>query len=590
MSSLYIPNEILYEICNKLDEDGDCRTLFSCALASAAFALPALRALYRVVPRGGVLDDPLTSFAHANTVGDELPREDPCQEYISLWRSVLRSTQGTTYLPYHSFIRTYDGHTLYTLLDRRHFDETRRKLFVGDLAEFTGHNSTAVNRLTIPEFMCLYSYILKKTTKAVLEKTHNLEQVNASMGTQDLKGLFPQLPMLKLLWMGRADTLPGIHLGRECPRLRSLRIDECEDYPSAADAGKELAEVYMPKAILSAARLVDFTVDSAPSIDKETFRALAHHASSLTSLKLSGLSQSAVPSLPTLDACVALEELTLTCNQSAPEIFSKINAPVPQLVKWLKSCPRLKRLSLGGIKESFAIAHEVLKTRTLSLKSLSLSQLDKISDDDLRDICEQLLHHPMLEELELHGDGEGIEFSEFQILMETLEGLPKLRRLHLDFMNEDFADDAALELLVAVPQLEVLILDSSNISSQAWFEFSNLRNLKMLQLNDFTDWSLELIEEFIENFCPIQNRGLVLCFAEVELELDFSYEEVRELGDLIKSHLGGRLVLRQRDQGDTDYWDEEEDYDDELEEMDDEDFDMPDFEPEDYSPGLPHVS
>jgi hypothetical protein len=110
-----LPDDILHLLCEELALQRSFDTLFNCATAFRALAIPALTWLYRThhkAPvRGGGDDEAISMATHELVV----------QKWSILWRSIIASALDRTLFPYCKYIHLLDLRDLVNLLDSDKF-------------------------------------------------------------------------------------------------------------------------------------------------------------------------------------------------------------------------------------------------------------------------------------------------------------------------------------------------------------------------------------------------------------------------------------------------------------------------------------
>jgi hypothetical protein len=156
--SAALPDDILHVLCEHLADQKQFDTLFSCATASRALAVPALTNLYRYVHTAGIgklyyltcaeeWSMKLTLFSshhEAPVIGGADHLGVPLatkllmvQKWSIMWKSLIASSIGETLFPYCRYIRALDFRDLENLLDDDQFKgKISKQFFTGPLARF----------------------------------------------------------------------------------------------------------------------------------------------------------------------------------------------------------------------------------------------------------------------------------------------------------------------------------------------------------------------------------------------------------------------------------------------------------------------
>lgn len=135
MAQAALPDDILHLLCEELANQEQFDTLFNCACASRALAVPALTHLYKylmpiLLGRSLPFTDAPRRSHHLAPVrggGEDLyglpaaTKLLTIQKWSILWRSIVASSLDATLFPYCRYIRSLDFRDLGYLLDDDQF-------------------------------------------------------------------------------------------------------------------------------------------------------------------------------------------------------------------------------------------------------------------------------------------------------------------------------------------------------------------------------------------------------------------------------------------------------------------------------------
>ncbi|KAF2814870.1 uncharacterized protein BDZ99DRAFT_186196 [Mytilinidion resinicola] len=216
-----LPDDILHMLCEELALQRSLDTLFNCATASRALAIPALTWLYRShhksPVRGGGDDEAISMATHELVV----------QRWSILWRSIIASALDATLFPYCRYITTLDLRDLAYLLENDKFKgKILKSFFRADLAKF--HHTMEVPYRKSKRTVLNVNSIIDAVGEAVTEHTPMLEQISGQLLSHALVRWVPRLPRLHSLelWDGKAleDEILHASIRANCPHFDALSI------------------------------------------------------------------------------------------------------------------------------------------------------------------------------------------------------------------------------------------------------------------------------------------------------------------------------------------------------------------------------
>ena len=542
----HLPEEILVLICEELGRRRDFPTLFGCALSSVSFSEPALRTMYRINEQSRLISetDDLENLRR-HQPGDfaikAAQQESQLRKWALLWRSIIRSSLNTTYKPYCLYMRSLNLDNLRDLLQEGRFaGKIEQEFFAGDLSEFylrtellptQASKSRRKIRLVVDLLPVLHA-----VGEAITKKTMLLE---------DIKGPISQTFLPQWIW--RSPRLQGLHLqqGRALvPEAQDAIKENCPSFKSLglytwteANADDHLASL-----LLKTTGWQNFELYNGSDIGRLSLTAMNHHASTLTSMKLSGLNDEAVKSLGCLKECTTLRKLELEASMPSTHLEDRENDAFLQIVAWLSNCRELKELTLENFYDGPSILAQALATRNFSLSTLSLKKY-VASNTRAAAFHAAIAQQPNLQRVFLNGDGEDATYEQLQELVDALSRLPRLEVLALNQMSDNFTDHHISTLAEHLPNLETFYPSGSAITDKVFQSLAGLKHLKDMQFLGVTHFTAAGIADFISSLDPETNKGLILSSWAVDEDHALSEDEQDFLQELISTRLDGRFGM-----------------------------------------------
>jgi hypothetical protein len=552
----HLPEEILVLICEELGRRRDFPTLFGCSLSSVSFSEPALRTMYRINEQSLLISetDELENLRR-HQPGDfaikAAQQESQLRKWALLWRSIIRSSLNTTYKPYCLYMRSLNLDNLRDLLQEGRFaGKIEQEFFADDLSDFylrtellpaQGTKSRRKTRLIVDLVPVLHA-----VGEAITKKTMLLE---------DIKGPISQafLPQ----WIRRSPRLQGLHLqqGRALvPEAQDAIKENCPSFKSLglytwteANADEHLASL-----LRKTSGWQNFELYNGSDIGSLSLTAMNHHASTLTSMKLSGLNDEAVKSLGCLKECTALRKLELEAYMPSVQIEDFENDAFLEIVAWLSNCRELKELTLENFYDGPSLLAQALATRNFSLTTLSLKKY-VASQEKAAAFHAAISQQPNLQRVFLNGDGEDTTHEELQILVDALGRLPRLQVLALNQMSDNFTDHHISTLAENLPSLETFYPSGFAITDKVFQSLAGLKHLKDMQFLGVTHFTAAGIADFISSLDPETNKDLILSSWAVDEDHALSEDEQAFLHELISTRLDGRFGMTLWREADSDF-------------------------------------
>ncbi|EOO00638.1 hypothetical protein UCRPA7_3868 [Phaeoacremonium minimum UCRPA7] len=534
-SSLILPQELWWLVCQELVARRDFNSLFNCALVSKDFAAHALPLLYSI-------HELSSASMGESTTADKV-------KWAKMWRAIILSSTAETAYPYCLWIKALRLGDLDTLLqDVAPYPVFRTPFFAGAMESFELVSKTSKTRRGQP--ILEMQKIVEKIGDTITEFVKDAaDRENKSVALTSLEGLFIPTPLLSL-WTSRLATLSSLTLRDgsvltgevaeaihvSCPAFKEL---VCFNILGST-VDEDLAAFILG---LRPNSLETFSVLSTNQIGQESLGALQYHSSSLRELGLSNIQKEAFPHLNALSPCDSLEWLHLESSRDGmtSKWATESKDTFLEVASWLKSCSKLCRLEMFRVPGAGTLLADVLKSPELRLKSLELSLLD---DDEA--------FYPAL------GNQIGLERFSFVSTDEFLQtATPRhfaflnsvcncrnLRELDLMQFSMSLAD--LVQVKDTLSKLEEFSFDGEMLSDEIWKALKQLPALKTLNINGLSAFSFEGILSFIQFLqSSPAHRGFRLYIMNQIGEAKLSDDEEVLLGGQMAAAAGpdGRLDL-----------------------------------------------
>jgi hypothetical protein len=537
MPVFHLPEEILVLICEELGRWRDFPTLFACALSSVSFSEPALRTMYRINEQSPLISE----TDELENLRRHQQQESQLRKWALLWRSIIRSSLNTTYKPYCVYMRSLNLDNLRDLLQESRFaGKIEQEFFADDLSEFyfrtellptQASKSRRKNRFVIDLMPVLHS-----VGDAITKKTMLLE---------DIKG--PISPIFLPGWIRRSPRLQGLHLQQGRALIPEAQDAIKESCPSFKSLGLYTwtginADDHLASLLRKTSGWQNFELYNGSDIGRLSLTAMNHHASTLTSMKLSGLNDGALKSLGCLKECTALRKLELEASMPSAHLEDWENDAFVQIVAWLSNCRELNELTLENFHDGPSILAQALATRNFSLSTLSLKKY-VASTERAAAFHAAIAKQPNLQKVFLNGDGEDATYEQLQVLVCALSGLPRLQVLALNQMSDNFTDHHISALAEHLPSLETFYPSGFAITDKVFRSLAGLKHLKDMQFLGVTHFTAAGIADFISSLDPATNKGLILSLWAVDEDHALTEDEQAFLQELISTRLDGRFGM-----------------------------------------------
>ncbi|KAL4979899.1 hypothetical protein BDW66DRAFT_126323 [Aspergillus desertorum] len=533
-----LPSEILFMVLDYLGDERDYNSLYQCTLSSRYFTEHALSILYRIYDAsplrgGGTEDEQLRVQARRPIYTDSREEQNSTlRKWITLWRSIVLSTLGLTYLPYYSYIRYLDLDDLGNLLGSG--STVKEQFFTRELLEFVsrGHIEAGNKRRRMLTTVVDNELIKKKLGSAIVNKNAMIRGMSCDVAPAVLNEWIEVSPQLQSLTVWSGPTLSqraGEKIREHCPDFRQLRIYIWQDKPpgNAEIEAEKLFNALRPNS------LEYFEVLSFSHLGPRSIRALGTQKDSLMELKLTSLNIDTISELPSLARLPKLEVLSLT--DSVPAAWDEpFYATLGEVADWIGACAKLKRLEVRRFMHDSRLLSKALMNDSIHLTSLSFAGF-KLHDGF--NFLYNLQAHRSLQHLYLRGEGSP-DPAQNNLLVESVGALHELRELELKDVSDFFTMEQAGELTMSLPNLERLWISGEAFNDSIWPAFSCLSQLKSLAIYALSNFTADGVVGFISQLGR-GNHGLSLSILNATSAVNFPDEVQGMIREILAGSLDG---------------------------------------------------
>ncbi|KAL4897853.1 hypothetical protein BDV59DRAFT_168654 [Aspergillus ambiguus] len=537
MTTFALAGDTLYMILDILGDERDYNSLFQCALSSRCFTEHSLAVLYKLynvspVRSGGAEDEQFRTRRTTAFRGDIAT-----WKWALMWRSIVLSTLGQTYLPYYNYIRYLDYDDLNELLGSSGFSgKIKSDFFAPELVDFLGpepdYEVKGNKRLRSSKVSGGNNQILIKLCSEIVKKATSIRGISCNVPPSVLSGWLEHLPLLQTMttWSGYALTHhAGDKIRTHCPEFKQLTIYGWNNEQSriAEDDSETFLKELRPNS------LEYFEILSFSQLGPRSIRALETQLGSLSELKLTSLPIEAIAELGSLPEPPALKVLVLTDSPPVArnEEFYSI---VANVANWIRSCKTLKHLELRRFVDDPALLSQILADDKVRLCSLYLEGYTMAGSHAFH---EALACQDSLETLYLRG--EESEFpTDNELLVQAIVQLNNLRQLELKDISNGFTPDHVMSLTPYLPRLERLWISGDFFDDEVWTAFLCLPKLQSLSIQAYSDFTVQGILEFITQLGP-GNRGFSLSILNATSDKNFTEEAQNLIRETLKVSLDG---------------------------------------------------
>lgn len=522
-----LPEEVISLICAELGFSRDFGTLYSCARSAKQVADSALRIMYQyheLSPAFNYTEDDVRqkdgSFADSQRY---------FRSWANLWRSIISSSMEPlpTYKPYCRYLRILDFRNFEEMLESTHFRTITRFFFAKPMAPF--NRKIKRGKWEVQDPVATINHV----GDSIVPKAILLEEISGHLNQGFLTRWVSQTPKLRrmVLWNGDAlDREAGSVIADNCENFAALSILGWSDNKADDVFSKFLLDL-KPDTI----QYIQFI--SFSYIARKSFEALGRHRG-LKKLKLNNLCEAAMENLNGLKECTQIEVLSLQDNTSAVRLEELNNDVFLDVIAWLSSCRNLRDITITNfwdgpaILAAVAIAPDVRWTK-LCLDGYTVRNASSAS------FHTALTDQKELEELFLKGNGDDTIPQDLEIMVSSISQLPKIKKLVLRQVSDEFDMTHISSLALNLPLLEEFSTSGQELSSDILSLLVNLRKLKTLTLFALTQFTFESIFDFVNLLDEKSQRGFGLYLMAIDQEFALNEEQQTVISETIKSRVGG---------------------------------------------------
>lgn len=490
-------------------------------------------------------------------------------KWALLWKSIIRSSLGTTTYPYCLYIRSLDLRNLVLLFEDNHFrDSSLDTFFTDDMAQFLKPLDTVMRpaqkktrsgkknayiRLNTATIRTIIDLVGESITSYVADAAARdniivaLEDISGYISHTSLRNWISRLSRLKTLTLYDGSILDrdmAVAINSHCPDFDDLMFCFC----LRDDVDSDIASFF---STLRSNSLRSFTAISAQSIGPETFLALNNHLLSLKVLKLDDLKAHAIKNLSILKGCEALEILDLQDKDGLINLKETENDTFLEVLAWLGRCNQLRELRLKNFLSGPSILTDLCLRNNIRLQKLELIHYPLLNSQDFH---RAMSHQTSLESLILRADFEGEEAlrDDIETLVSAVCQLTRLKELDLAETSDLFRSSDISKIASSLKNLEKFSFSGTDVTDTIWPSIAGLHNLRALNAHATTSFSFDALLNYIGTLQPT-NKGLVLLVMCQKFEFDLSTQEKVVIQESIAARVDGRFELVLFRETDSDY-------------------------------------
>ena len=464
-------------------------------------------------------------------------------KWALIWRSIIKSSFGSTYRPYCHYIRALDFRNLSLLFDDSKFSGTLLDEFFGEGLERLLRSREVIYGRTLKKSgkqrtlrMVDIVPTLNAIGEAVTANTTLLEELAGHLSPGFLTRWISRSPRLQQLVLWTGDALRSgaeAAIRRHCPSFKSLTIWEWLE----PNSDKMLAKFFHG---VTSNTLEHFEMISKSNLGVLSFNALGHHAQSLLVLKLSSLTRDSVLALGALKECTQIRTLLLHDSQGTTPLEATQNDVFLEVIAWLSDCRELRDLTMIRFWDGPSILAQVLSSPTVHLTKLSLEGYI-LRDPTSAAFHASLSSQPDLQVLWLKGNGEDANPEDISIMVDSLCQLRNLRDLSLKDISIEFGDAQIVNLAIHLPLLEDFWTTGDEITETVLHFLAGLEHLKNLTFSAITQFNAASILDFIERLEGGSHKGITLSILAADTCFDLPEEEQSLIRDELRTRYDGRF-------------------------------------------------
>ena len=258
----------------------------------------------------------------------------------------------------------------------------------------------------------------------------------------------------------------------------------------------------------------------------------------------------AIKKLSLFRSCLALESLTLVDALGFIDLEATENDTYLEVVDWLRSCDRLRDLSFKNMVSAPAILTQLCLNHNARLRTLEVVNYPMTGNQDFH---QALSHQTTLDSLVLTADPEGASRDEIDALVSSVCLLTNLAHLNLVKTSDYFKTPEIRRIATSLKGLETFTFSGYDVNDDVWYAISGLHNLRALDFQAVTSFSVNGILGYISTLQPT-NQGLNLLVSSQNAAYDLSDKDKGIIQESIREKVDGRFefVLFREAESDVD--------------------------------------
>ena len=337
------------------------------------------------------------------------------------------------------------------------------------------------------------------------------------------------------------EQLPAFQMSRflhlvghvRCPFPLSLRLNFHRS--DASDVDTEMAafvEDLQPQSLSS------LQIYSSCSLETKTCSAINAHCNTLSELRLWNVTSEMLLAFPALEYCSSISTLLLMSDRLTTNLET-VKGVLTSLVSWLSNCKKMKSILLKNIGGASALLTPILLQDDVRLTSLAV---EGPVPEDSRAFHRALGNQVNLQSLRLSGGPDTMLWS--TDALETFVGsvckLKSLTDLQLRDVSDGFYNSEVCRIATSLHYLEEFSFTCYYVDDDLLPAFSELRQLRRLDVNGLSRFSAEKLEQYIMDLGP-GNARMVLSINWAHWDNGYTEEIQAKLRALIEVQVDGKF-------------------------------------------------
>ncbi|KAI9646767.1 hypothetical protein NHQ30_004766 [Ciborinia camelliae] len=541
-----LPGDILLQVCEELGTQLEFGVLFNCAISGKQLAGSALQWLYRSHNEYLRIISSEGEAPEWSKIQRRNSKYNAAWKWALSWKSIVRSSLGSTAYPYCLYIRSLDLTNLSNLLEDGTFRMSAMDNFFADeMAEFLSLDGTPRRRSKRgPQLRLNTTNILNLIGESITRYVS--ERADENQTTVALENLSGDITSVALpIWLGRLSRLKSMTIwdgkslnenvatviSNKCLNFNEIRIFVCSDNTD-----------HNPASFIKGLRqnsLLSLEVLSNCRIGPTFLSALGNHSESLKSLRLQSLNAEAIKNLNILQSCTALETLDLEDSQHIVDLEATEKDVFLEIIEWLGRCDKLRELVLNRIVCAPAILKQVCLRNNIQLQRLVVTGPALVSDTEFH---RAISRQTDLEVLELRGSSDEVfrVRDDIDNLLASICQLTKLKELTIMESFEYFSSNEIKRLAQSLPLLEKFHFSGYGIGDEIFPYLSTLHNLRDVSIAAISSFTLDGLLAYVSTLRDT-NQGLVLSVMSQNSDQDLAPLEQQLIREGMIAQVDGKF-------------------------------------------------